>query len=102
MLPVPADAFTFNPPNSSVAPIAPVNVTAPVPEVIVKMSLFPPFVSSAPWKVTVPAPAPVLIVVVPLLARSTPEVLKAIASFVVVKEALVPVMSIFPPPVTAV
>ena len=40
------------------------------------MSLFPPFVSSAPWKVTVPAPAPVLIVVVPLLARSTPDVLK--------------------------
>ena len=102
MSPSPADAFTFNPPNSSVAPIAPLKVISPSPDVIVKMSLLPPFVSIAPWKVTLPAPVPVLIVVVPLLARSTPEVLKAIASFVVVKAALVPVMSIFPPPVTAV
>ena len=83
--PLPEDAFTFNPPNSSVTPIAPLNVTAPVPEVIVKTSSSLPFVSIAPWKVTAPAPVPVSTVVVALLARSTPAVLKATAVFVVVK-----------------
>ena len=101
--PAPADAFTFNPPSSFVAPIAPVKVTSPAPDVIVKISSFSASVdSSAAPKVTSPLPVPVLIVVVPSLARSTPEVLKATLSPVVVKAALLPVISILPPPVTAV
>ena len=94
--PSPADEFTFKPPSSSVAPSAPVKVTFPVPDVTVKISSFPPSVSIAPWKVTVPAPVPVLIVVVASLARSTPEVLKATAVLVVVSVIpFVLVISIF-------
>ena len=83
-------------------PIVPDISTAPDPELIVNASLFPPLVSKAAPKVTSPLPVPVLIVVVPSLARSTPEVLKATLSPVVVKAALLPVISILPPPVTAV
>ena len=99
IFPFPDDSLTLNPPSALVAPIAPVKVTSPVPDVITNKSLngaeslLP---SIAAPKVTVPAPAPVLIVVVPLLARSTPEVLKAILLFVVVNVAA-PVISIFWP-----
>ena len=89
-------------PSAFVAPILPAKSTAPEPEVIVKASLTPPLESKAAPKVTSPAPVPVLIVVVPLLAKSTPDVAKPMESFVVVKEALLPVISIFPPPVSAV
>ena len=95
MSPSPDDALTLKPPNSFVAPIAPVKVTFPVPDVTTSRSLSPPLVSSAAPKVTVPAPAPVLTVVVPLLARSTPAVAKPILAFVVVNVALAPVISIF-------
>ena len=99
MSPSPAEEFTFKPPSSSVAPSAPVKVTFPVPEVIVKISSFPPSVSIAPWKVTAPAPVPVLIVVVPSFARSTPEVLKFTASpeVVNVTALLEAFIFIFPP-----
>ena len=94
IFPAPAAEFTFRPPKELVTPNVPVNVTAPPPDVIVKISLEPPFVSIAPPNVTAPTPVPVLIVVVPLFARSTPDVANAIASFVVVKVAAA-VMSIF-------
>ena len=70
---------------------------------IVKLSFPPPLLSTLAPKVTTPAPVPVFIVVVPLLARSTSEVLKATAVSVVVK--VVPevfVISIFPAPEAAV
>ena len=102
MSPSPADALTLKPPNSFVAPIAPVKVTFPVPDVTTRRSSSPPSVSIAAPKVTVPAPAPVLIDVVPSLARSTPDVAKPILVFTDVNVAAVPVMSIFPPPVFAV
>ena len=100
MIPLPLDALTFNPPNSWVAPIFPVKVTVPVPEVIVKTSSSPPPLSIAPPKVTFPIPVPVSIVVTtsspsPSKERSTPAVLKAILSLVVVKVAPSPVISIF-------
>ena len=78
-------ALTFNSPNSSVTPIAPVKVTSPDPDVIVNTSSSSPSVSIAPSKVTEPSPVPVLIVVVASLARSTPEFSNATAVFVVVK-----------------
>ena len=95
MSPSPDDALTLKPPNSSVAPIAPVKVTFPSPDVITSRSLSPPLASIAAPKLTVPAPDPVLIVVVPLLARSTPYVAKATLLFVVVNVAFAPVISIF-------
>ena len=99
--PSPAVAFTFKPPSALVSPIAPVNVTLPDPESIVRVldpalsvSIFPP-------KETLPALAPVPVVIATFAERSTSEVLKAILSADVVKVAA-PVMSIFPPPVAAV
>ena len=97
--PSPADELTSNPPRALVAPIAPVKVTFPVPDVITNKSLNGAVAllpSIAAPKLTVPAPVPVLIVVVPLLARSTPDVANEILSFVVVNVAA-PVMSIFWP-----
>ena len=99
MVAFPADELTSNPPRALVAPTAPVKVTVPVPDVITNKSLNGAVAllpSIAAPKVTVPAPVPVLIVVVPLLARSTPDVANEILSFVVVNVAA-PVMSIFWP-----
>ena len=95
----PADALTLNPPSALVFPIAPLKVTSPVPDVITNKSLNGALAllpSIAAPKLTVPAPVPVLIVVVPLLARSTPDVAKLILSFVVVNVAA-PVISMFWP-----
>ena len=91
--------MTVNPPRALVAPIAPVKVTFPVPDVITNKSLNGALAllpSIAAPKLTVPPAVPVLIVVVPLLARSTPEVANEILSFEVVNVAT-PVMSIFWP-----
>ena len=98
--PSPAVAFTFNPPSALVSPIAPLKVTFPDPESIVRVLLPALSVSIAPPKETFPAPA-VVVVIATLAERSTSEVLKAILSADVVKVAA-PVMSIFPPPVAAV
>ena len=90
IIPFPAEALTFNPPNSSVAPIAPEKRTVPVPDVIVNVSSLPPSDSIAAPKVTPPVPVPVLIVIVcappalPLI-KSTPAVPNSTLSFVVVK-----------------
>ena len=98
--PSPAVEFTSNPPSALVSPIFLLKVTSPVPESIVRVSVPALAASTAPWKVTSPAP-PVPVVIATLAPRSTPEVLKAIAVFVEVNVAA-PVMSIFPPPVFAV
>ena len=98
--PSPAVAFTFNPPSALVRPIAPLKVTLPDPESIVRVSCPATPASIAPPKEIFPAPA-VPVVIATLATRSTPEVLKAILSADVVKVAA-PVMSIFPPPVAAV
>ena len=99
IFPSPDDALTLNPPSALVAPIAPLKVTSPVPDVITNKSLngAPAVLPSiAPPKLTVPPAVPVLIVVVPLLARSTPDVAKLTLSFVVVNVAA-PVISMFWP-----
>ena len=98
--PSPAVAFTFNPPSALVNPIAPLKVTFPDPESIVRVSCPAVPASIAPPKDTAPAP-PVVVVIATFAPRSTPEVLKAILSADVVKVAA-PVMSIFPPPDAAV
>ena len=79
-------SLIFNPPNSLEAPIPPVIVTAPVPDLITNTSLSP---SSPDWidpsKVTAPTPVPVSIVCVVSPHRATPEVPNLTRSLVVVK-----------------
>ena len=71
-------ALTFSPANSSVAPIFPLKVTDPLPEVMVRTSSVPS-ASTPPAKlISPPPPVPELIVVVALFFRLIPEVLKAI------------------------
>ena len=88
-------ALTFSPANSSVAPIFPLKVTDPLPEVMVRTSSVPS-ASTPPAKLMFPPPlVPELIVVVPLFFRLIPEVLKAMSAPDVAKVAAVPVISIF-------
>ena len=96
-------ALTSNPPNSWVAPIAPVNVTLPAPELITKLSLSPPLASKSAPKVTVPPP--LVIVVAALFCKITPEVAKPIfPPAVVIATALLPPeeITMFSSPVAAV
>ena len=105
MSPSPAEVLMVSPPRAFVAPTAPVNVTSPLPEVIANKSLkeVASFASIAPAKLTFPAPAdPVSIVVVPLLLKLTPEVLNLIFLLAVMNFAEVPLMTILFPVLTAV
>ena len=92
--PSPAELLIVSPPNAFVAPIVPAKDTSPVPEVITNKSskevaslasiLIP--VEFVAAKLTLPAPVePVSIVVVPSLAKLTPEVLKRISLLAVIK-----------------
>ena len=83
-------ALIFNPPNSLSTPIAPVIVTAPVPDLITNASLFP---SSPDWiapsKVTAPPVVPVSIVCVLSPHRDTPEVPNVISSLLLINDIAV-------------
>ena len=90
------DVFIVRVPNAELAPIAPVTVIFPVPDSSTRFSPVPPVPSIREPKLIIPAPLPVVIVVVPFPLKTTGAVENVIASVSVVKVTSPPDIAILP------